>query len=72
MVEQVKIYVDEAMCKGCNLCIEFCPKGALSSSDKMNKKAVFPPKVDVAKCNVCGTCTLYCPDFALFKVVVKD
>lgn len=68
MNKEKKLVIDAVQCKGCNLCIDFCPKSALSPSDKMNKKAVFPPKVDEEKCNLCGTCTLYCPDFALVMV----
>lgn len=62
-----KIYVDATLCKGCNLCIDFCPKEALKPSETMNKKGVFPAVVDEEKCNLCGTCTLFCPDFAIFK-----
>jgi len=61
-----KIYVDAFLCKGCSLCIDFCPKEALKPSTTMNKKGVFPPVVDDEKCILCGTCTLFCPDFAIF------
>lgn len=60
------VIVDDTLCKGCNLCIEFCPSKALSPKNEMTKKGVFPPQVDEEKCTLCGTCTLYCPDFAIF------
>ena len=55
--------VDKELCKGCMLCIEFCPKGVLDLSDELNKKGSpysYPKKMD--KCIGCRACTLVCPD----------
>jgi 2-oxoglutarate ferredoxin oxidoreductase subunit delta len=30
------IEIDSARCKGCHLCIAFCPKGSISESDDLN------------------------------------
>lgn len=45
-------------CKGCGICVAFCPTGSLSL---VAEKAVYNPE----KCVVCGLCALYCPDLAI-------
>ncbi len=52
------VTITTAWCKGCGICIAFCPKGALTLE---NEKAVHNPE----KCIVCGMCELYCPDLAV-------
>jgi 2-oxoglutarate ferredoxin oxidoreductase subunit delta len=47
-------------CKGCGICIEFCPQDALSMDD-MEKAILEYPE----KCNSCGICELRCPDLAI-------
>jgi 2-oxoglutarate ferredoxin oxidoreductase subunit delta len=60
------ISVDEELCKGCGLCIVFCPAKALKRSKKLNKRGVYPPElVHESKCNECRFCELICPDFAI-------
>jgi len=68
----VEIKVDEDLCKGCNLCITFCPQKVLERSEKLNKKGVFPPKVvREDNCVKCHLCELICPDFAI-AVIEED
>lgn len=53
-------------CKGCGLCIEKCPVGALSwSSNKVNYFGNPVPEVDIEKCISCGICEDICPDMAI-------
>ncbi|MCD6487242.1 MAG: 4Fe-4S binding protein [Syntrophobacterales bacterium] len=47
-------------CKGCGICVEFCPQDALSIDD-MEKAILEYPE----KCNSCGMCELRCPDLAI-------
>lgn len=54
-----EIRVDQVRCKGCNICVEFCPTGVLELIDG---KAV---PVALERCNVCNLCDLRCPDFAI-------
>jgi 2-oxoglutarate ferredoxin oxidoreductase subunit delta len=71
MNENMKLKVDETLCKGCSLCINFCPRHALSLSTKLNKRGIYPPVLSAPeRCNQCGYCELICPDFAI--VVVKE
>jgi 2-oxoglutarate ferredoxin oxidoreductase subunit delta len=45
-------------CKGCGICVAFCPKQALAIE---REKAVTVP----GRCVACGLCELYCPDLAI-------
>ncbi|MBU6998375.1 MAG: 4Fe-4S binding protein [Theionarchaea archaeon] len=65
------IHVDEDLCKGCGLCVLFCPQKVFEPSEELNKKGVFPPKVVRGdQCVECRLCELICPDFAIS--VTKD
>jgi 2-oxoglutarate ferredoxin oxidoreductase subunit delta len=47
-----------AWCKGCGICVAFCPKQALALEKGKTR-------VDSARCIACGMCELYCPDLAI-------
>ncbi|UCE59863.1 MAG: 4Fe-4S binding protein [Phycisphaerales bacterium] len=65
------IIIDERYCKGCSICIHFCPGKALEVSKEVNSRGFYAPKVvDQAECTSCKQCELYCPDFAIF--IVED
>ncbi len=66
---KAKIQIIRDLCKGCDFCIQFCPKEVLEKSDQLNKRGVYPPKVvDENKCALCGFCMAICPDFAIFTI----
>lgn len=66
------IHVDAELCKGCGLCIEFCPMKVFEKSKKLTKKGVhMPVPVNEEKCTKCRYCELICPDFAI-HVEVED
>ena len=48
-------------CKGCNLCVEFCPMDVLEQGDD-GRVIVARPE----RCTACRWCELHCPDFAIF------
>jgi 2-oxoglutarate ferredoxin oxidoreductase subunit delta len=48
-------------CKGCNLCVEFCPMHVLEQG-RDGRVIVAHPE----KCTACRWCELRCPDFAIF------
>lgn len=68
-----KIYINAERCKGCGICIEFCPMKVLGFSDQYNAKGYHPPVVlhpdDCVGCNFCG---MYCPDFAIYSVQFQN
>lgn len=59
---QVTVYPD--WCKGCGICVEFCPRNVFEMS--LEGKSVVVREDD---CIRCGFCELHCPDFA---IVVAD
>jgi 2-oxoglutarate ferredoxin oxidoreductase subunit delta len=54
-------------CKGCRICVDFCPTGALELDDRF-KVAVAHPE----KCIACRMCELRCPDLAVFVAKAKS
>ncbi len=61
-----KATIDPSRCKGCGLCIEKCPVGALSWGNDLGVVATPVPVVDLNKCIGCGMCHQICPDGAIF------
>ena len=66
-----RLHINQKYCKGCHICISFCPKSALKSSEKMNEKGYFVPiEADMEQCTTCFLCEKMCPDFAI--AIEKD
>jgi 2-oxoglutarate ferredoxin oxidoreductase subunit delta len=57
----VKIKVIKYFCKGCGICIHFCPKKVLDFDNDFKVFAKYPDE-----CISCYRCELMCPDFAIF------
>ncbi len=55
------VYVDEARCKGCGLCIETCPLGAIALVDNV-------ATIDQGRCTGCQACVQACPNGAILVV----
>ncbi|KPU28126.1 hypothetical protein TR13x_01965 [Caloranaerobacter sp. TR13] len=55
-----ELIIKKEWCKGCGICVEFCPKEVLT----INKGKVEIINLDV--CTKCGLCELRCPDYAIF------
>lgn len=58
---KVKILINEDWCKGCGICIEFCPNEVLKPAGFQGKPTVTDPTL----CNKCLMCEVRCPDFAI-------
>ncbi|MEN6412227.1 MAG: 4Fe-4S binding protein [Veillonellales bacterium] len=48
-------------CKGCGICVEFCPKKVLTVNE-LEKAEIVNEK----DCILCRQCELRCPDYAIF------
>lgn len=60
------IEIDQEICKGCEICISFCPEGTISLSDKLNASGYLPVILnDSRECTGCAICALVCPEVAI-------
>ena len=67
---EFQVIVDNEYCKGCGLCVYFCPKKQLKVSEKKNKKGYYGAELFGTECTGCLRCALICPDAAI-KIVRK-
>lgn len=61
-----KLVFEASWCKGCGICVAFCPKKALELSGGKVKLR------DDNSCVLCGQCELRCPDYAIYLEEVKE
>ena len=62
-----KVHLIEDRCKGCGLCVEYCPRQVLRMSEGFNKKGYHPPSVvEPLECVGCHFCEEICPEFAVY------
>ena len=70
-VPKGRIHLILDRCKGCELCVTYCPRRALEMSGVFNSKGYHPPQVrDAELCVACGLCEMLCPEFAIYVVEV--
>lgn len=64
-----RIHIALEECKGCKLCIAFCPRECISTGESINEKGYFPaafhPQGSKDGCNGCAFCATVCPDVAI-------
>lgn len=66
-----KIIINERYCKGCEICVEICPKRVFEMSKELSERGYHIPKpIRQKECITCHQCELYCPDQAI--VVLED
>jgi len=60
------IEIDQELCKGCQICIAFCPKGVIVPSNKLNASAYLPVALDDSgECTGCAICAVVCPEVVI-------
>jgi len=69
-----QVYLIPERCKGCEICIQFCPKNVLEVSQETNTKGYHFPEIVAGReneCVNCQFCTLICPEFAIFTLPLE-
>ena len=56
-----EVFIFPNRCKGCRICVEFCPTGVLAFVPTQEHPVVAHPE----KCTACHWCDTHCPDLAI-------
>jgi 2-oxoglutarate ferredoxin oxidoreductase subunit delta len=59
--ENLVLRLNRVSCKGCGICVAFCPTKVLKIVEDNKCKII-----DLEKCIKCGQCELRCPDYAIY------
>lgn len=67
------IVIDEARCKGCELCVSVCPRQLIRIGNRINELGYHPAEFRQESevdgkwkgCTGCAVCGLVCPDTAI-------
>jgi len=59
------VEIFNSWCKGCGICVAFCPTKTLALSPATGKCII----VLAEACSKCGLCELRCPDFAITVIL---
>lgn len=63
---QFRVRIDCERCKGCTLCVAFCPREVLAVSRALNKRGNHVIEVVAQSlCTGCRNCARVCPDVAI-------
>ncbi|MBW1722528.1 MAG: ferredoxin family protein [Deltaproteobacteria bacterium] len=58
--KKVRIEINREWCKGCGICVAFCPQDVFGLDEEEKAVALRPEE-----CNGCGMCERRCPDIAI-------
>ncbi len=56
-----EVFIYANWCKGCNICVEFCPPKVLAMGPEEDHPRIVAPE----KCTACHFCDTHCPDLAI-------
>ncbi|MBL7076477.1 MAG: 4Fe-4S binding protein [Kiritimatiellae bacterium] len=66
MAKQFYVRVDLERCKGCELCVDACPRDLLIMSKRLNSKGYrVPDNHSDERCIGCRQCVDMCPEAAI-------
>ncbi|MEO0020750.1 MAG: 4Fe-4S dicluster domain-containing protein [candidate division WOR-3 bacterium] len=72
MGRKAKVTIEKNRCKGCELCVTYCPKQVLAMSKEINDKGYFYAQVvNQDACIACRFCGMMCPDTAI-EIAVEE
>ena len=62
----LKVVIDVERCKGCELCVHYCPPKVLAMSPALNTLGFYSVMlIDEERCTSCAACAIVCPDMAI-------
>lgn len=61
------VVIDKEKCKGCGLCVAFCPRKilVLSENDTNSQGYLYSICISQEECISCGFCADMCPDVCI-------
>jgi 2-oxoglutarate ferredoxin oxidoreductase subunit delta len=69
MEKEMSVRILKEFCKGCEYCVDTCPKAVFQlrkDPEDLNAKGYYVPIIaQPEKCTKCRMCELICPDFAI-------
>ena len=65
--EMHQVQINEEWCKGCGICVAFCPKQVLALDNQDKARAEKPDA-----CIGCALCALRCPDLAIDVISIDQ
>jgi len=69
-MSRVEIRIER--CKGCQLCVNYCPQHCLEPGDEINASGYMYVTYNGGECKGCGMCAEMCPDLAITVYKSKD
>lgn len=64
--KKIELYIDDSLCKGCDICIELCAEKVFIKSKQINSHGYYIPIPEALdKCTGCMICELICPELAV-------
>lgn len=71
--ENTPVWVDEARCKACDICVSVCPAGVLAMRpEPTSTLGAMVSIIEPDSCIGCNDCELNCPDFAIYVADKKE
>lgn len=62
-----EIKINKSWCKGCGICVHFCPEKVLDLDERDKARVVHPER-----CICCMMCEMRCPDLAIEVIVESE
>jgi 2-oxoglutarate ferredoxin oxidoreductase subunit delta len=59
------VRIDAEKCKGCELCVYYCPQETLEMSGKISGRGFDYAEVVLDNCTGCQECARVCPDHCI-------
>ncbi len=72
MKKNFNLIIKEEECKGCQRCINACPKNLIILGESLNQMGYVPVQYVGEGCIGCGNCFYACPEPGTITIIEKD